>query len=71
MYFTLTEAILQLTSSIFTVLNLPLTSSAFSTDTMGDDIEFLMYNSFSDVGDVIGQSSEYYVSELIESQKTK
>ena len=70
MYFTLTEAILQMTSSIFTILNLKLTKSNFNVATQ-DDVEFVLYNSFSDINDAIAKSSNLYVLELIDRSGNK
>jgi len=57
----LTEAILQMQSSIFTVANLNLTSFSEQTN---EDVFFLMYNAFNDFYQALLTASNLYVAEL-------
>jgi len=59
-FYTLTEAVLQMTSSVFTTLNLDNTAYLLSND----DVEFILHNMFKDVYDKIMLSSNYYVLDL-------
>jgi hypothetical protein len=58
--FSLTESILQISSTIFTVSNMALSNF---TDT-NQDVFFLLYNSFNDFYQGLELSSTYYVQEL-------
>ena len=58
--FSLTEAILQLSSTIFTVSNLNLESFSESNE----DVFFLMYNIFNDFHIANRESGEYYGIEM-------
>eukprot|EP01022_Parablepharisma_sp_SALTPOND_P033551 TRINITY_DN88_c0_g1_i1.p1 TRINITY_DN88_c0_g1~~TRINITY_DN88_c0_g1_i1.p1 ORF type:complete len:1755 (-),score=211.95 TRINITY_DN88_c0_g1_i1:16687-21951(-) len=66
-YYTLTEAVLQMTSSIFTVLNLQDSSYLFSND----DVDFILYNVFKDVYYKVMESSNYYVLDLQDRARYK
>lgn len=66
--FSLTEAILQIQSSIFTVSNLLL--SQFSEQT-NEDVFFLIYNGFDDFLKSLILSKDLYVSELKERAESK
>ena len=68
LYFSLTESILQIQSSIFTVSNLNLAS--FS-EQLNEDVFFLMYNGFSDFLMALIQSRDYYVQELKDRSDAK
>ena len=67
MKFTLTEAILQMTSSIFTVLNLD--SPLYTLN--NEDVYFVLYNGFADLDHKLSQSSNYYVQELYDRATNK
>jgi len=58
-YYTLTEAVLEMTSSIFTITNFA--DRQYTID--NDDIEFVLYNLFKDVYDKIMDSSKYYLED--------
>jgi len=55
--FSLTESILQISSTIFTISNMEM--SQFSETNV--DVFFLMYNSFNNFYQGLLQSSQYYV----------
>lgn len=65
--FSLTESILQISSTIFTISNMKITEFK---DT-NEDVFFLMYNSFNDFYIGLTQSSQYYVQELYERAEEK
>jgi len=58
-YYTLTEAVLQMTSSIFTITNLD--NKQFTLN--NDDINFVLYNLFKDVYYKLLDSSSYYLDD--------
>jgi hypothetical protein len=60
--FSLTESILQLSSTIFTLSNMAL--SSFSET--NEDVFFLMYNSFNEFLIGIRASSQFYLKEMNE-----
>lgn len=62
LYFSLTESILQMSSTIFTISNMKITD--FSEN--NEDVFFLMYNSFNEFYIGLKRSSELYVKELID-----
>ncbi len=63
--FSLTEAILQIQSSIFTISNLEL---SMFTD-QNQDVFFLMYNSFNQLYQAMSRSSTLYVIELADRSR--
>lgn len=58
-YYTLTEAILQIASSVFTITNL----NSENYTLANDDIEFVQYNLFKDVYSKTMDSSSYYLED--------
>lgn len=60
--FSLTESILQISSTIFTISNMKL--SEFNE--MNEDVFFLMYNSFNDFFIALRESCKYYGREMNE-----
>lgn len=65
--FTLTEAVLQMSSAIFTVSHLQ--SGQYLED--DEDIFFVMYNSFNNFLQALFQSSGYYEQELYDRANQK
>lgn len=65
--FTLTEAVLQMSSAIFTVSHLK--SGQYLED--DEDIFFVMYNSFNNFLQALFQSSGYYEQELYDRANQK
>ena len=65
--FSLTESILQISSTIFTISNLPIDS--FSE--VNEDVFFLMYNVMNDFYVSLEQSAQYYVLELFDRSETR
>lgn len=68
--FSLTESLLQIQSSIFTVGNMALQDFAAEDQGGGgagsEDVFFLLYNSFNDLLDAMRRSSDLYVEELVD-----
>lgn len=60
--FSLTESILQISSTIFTISNMQVKD--FSE--INEDVFFLMYNTFNEFYMGLRKSSEYYIKELAE-----
>ena len=73
--FSLTESLLQIQSTIFTLENL--LPSEFTAESQGgggagsDNVFFLLFNSFNNLLDSMRQSSALYVSELIDRSNQK
>jgi len=65
--FSLTESILQISSTIFTISNMKL--SDFNET--NEDVFFLMYNSFNEFYIGLEKSSQIYVKELEDRSKSK
>jgi hypothetical protein len=65
--FSLTESILQISSTIFTISNMKLADF----NEKNEDVFFLMYNSFNEFFIGLQKSSEYYVKELRERSEEK
>ncbi len=60
-YYTLTEAVQQMASEVFTVQSI---SSSAKYTANNDDIYFILYNGFSDLYTKLKSSANYYVKEL-------
>lgn len=65
--FSLTEAILQISSTIFTISNLPIQNF----NETNEDVFFLMYNSFNEFYEGMSLSSQLYVNEMNDKASTK
>lgn len=67
LYFSLTESILQISSTIFTISNMKL--NEFNEN--NEDVFFLMYNSFNEFYIGLLKSSELYLREMGERTSQK
>lgn len=65
--FSLTESILQISSTIFTVSNLAITNF----NETNEDVFFLMYNSFNDFSMALRQASTLYTTQLMDRAADK
>ncbi|MDR3582384.1 MAG: hypothetical protein P4L67_03890 [Candidatus Pacebacteria bacterium] len=66
-YYTITEAVLQMASMVFSILSL--SNSAFLST--NDDIDFVLYNVYKDLYDKVMLSSNYYASDLDDRAQSK